>query len=70
MISVLAHEIHHALDYQNPRQGALGGQIQYVDKKVYVPYDKNSKAYHESATEISSYEIERELFNQLNNSRF
>ena len=70
MITVFAHEIHHALDYQKPRHGALGSQIQYIDKKTYVPFDMDAKAYGESATEISSYEIDHELFNQLKKSRF
>ena len=70
MISVLAHEIHHALDYQKPRQGALGPQIQYIDRATYVPTHIDDKAYHESATEISSHEIGHELFNQLKKSRY
>ncbi len=70
MISTFAHEIHHALDYQKPRQGALGPQIQYIDRNTYVPAHIDDKAYHESATEISSYEIDNELFNQLKKSRF
>ena len=70
MVSVLAHEIHHVLDYQKPRQGALGPQIQYIDHATYVPAHINDKAYHESATEISSYEIDHELFNQLKKSRY
>jgi hypothetical protein len=70
MISVLAHEIHHALDYQKPRKGALGPQIQYIDHATYVPAHIDDKAYHESATEISSYKIDHELFNQLKKLRF
>ena len=70
MVSILAHEIHHALDYQKPRQGALGPQIQYIDRATSVPAHINNKAYHESATEISSYEIDHELFNQLKKSRY
>ena len=70
MVSVLAHEIHHALDYQKPRQGALGPQIQYIDRATYVPAHINDKAYHKSATEISSYRIDYELFNQLKKSRY
>lgn len=70
MIRILAHEIHHALDYQKPRQGALGPQIQYIDRATYVPAHIDDKAYHESATEISSYQIDHELFNQLKKLRF
>lgn len=70
MVSVLAHEIHHALDYQQARQGALGPQIRYIDKATYVPGHVNGKAYCESATEISSHEIECELFNRLKSMDF
>ena len=70
VISVFAHEIHHALDYQKPRQGALGPQIQYIDNATYVSADVDDKAYHESATEISSYAIDHELFNRLKKSRY
>ena len=70
MISVFAHEMHHALDYQNPRQGALGPQIEQIDMKTYVPENVDKKAYYESATETSSYTIDRELFKMLKNQRF
>jgi hypothetical protein len=70
MISVFAHEMHHALDYQNPREGALGPQIERIDAKTYTRPTENIKAYHESATEISSHEIQHELFEQLKNMRF
>ena len=70
MIISFAHEMHHALDYQKPRQGALGPQIEEIDRKTYVLPTKNEKAYHESATEISSYQIQHELFDQLKNMQF
>ena len=70
MISLFAHEMHHALDYQNPRAGALGPQINNIDKKHYKNSSQDTKAYYESVTEISSYEIQRQLFNQLKNTRF
>ena len=70
MISVFAHEMHHALDYQKPREGALGPQIEYIDAKTYTRPTENIKSYHKSATEISSHEIQYELFEQLKNMRF
>ena len=70
MIGVLAHETHHALDYQKPRQGALGPQIKHIDRVVSGSASKDLRVYNESATEISSHEIERELFNQLKKSRY
>ena len=70
LVSVFAHEMHHALDFLQPRQGALGPQIERIDDKIYVEHKDDEKAYSESATEISSYEIEHELLNQLKNMRF
>ena len=70
LISVFAHEMHHALDFLQPRQGVLGPQIERIDDKIYVQHKDDEKAYHASATEISSYEIEHELYNQLKNTRF
>jgi len=69
LISTFAHEMHHALDYQNARQGALGPQISLIDAKTYVPHEKDKQAYFSSASEISSYEIEHELLNQLKRTR-
>ena len=69
LISSFAHEMHHALDYQNARQGALGPQISLIDAKTYVSHGKDKKAYFSSASEISSYEIERELLEQLKHAR-
>lgn len=70
MIGAFVHEMHHALDYQQPRQGALGPQITIIDNRIYIPVTKDSKEYHKSATEISSYEIEHELYTQLKNGRY
>ena len=67
IISLFAHEMHHALDHQNPRQSALGSQIRYIDAKTYNSNDK--KAYSQSATETSSYEIQFELYDQLKHTR-
>ena len=36
MISAFAHEIHHALDQQQPHQGALGPQIAAIDNATKV----------------------------------
>ena len=70
LISVFAHEMHHALDFLQPRQGALGPQIERIDDKIYVQHKDDEKAYHASATEISSYQIEHELINQLKKMRY
>lgn len=70
MVGVLAHEVHHALDSQNPRRGALGPQVALVDSKIYVPHSIDKVQYSKSATEISSYEIEAELKNRLRKHRF
>ena len=70
MISVFAHEMHHALDLQNPRQGALGPQTAIIDRKTYKPVEEDKEAYHQSATEISSYVVEDMLFDKLKNIRF
>ena len=70
MISIFAHEMHHVLDWQNPRQGALGPQVALIDKQIYKPVEEDKKAYSESATEISSYTVEDMLFEQLKNTRF
>jgi len=70
MIGIFAHEMHHALDYQKPRQGALGPQIYEIDQKTYVRPAQDEKAYHDSATEKSSYTIQNELYEQLKKTRF
>ncbi len=70
LMSVFAHEMHHALDFQQPRQGALGPQIEQIDEKIYVTRQQNQRAYYASATEISSYIIQQELLNQLKKTRF
>ena len=54
MMSTFIHEVHHGLDYSNPREGALGPQIYLAVKQGPVLYDN-----HEYPTEISSYEIAR-----------
>jgi len=70
MIADLAHEMHHALDFGQPRKGAIGEQIELIDRKTYAGYGENSKAYCASATEISSYTIQTILFNLLKRARF
>lgn len=70
MISIFAHEMHHALDYERPRQGALGPQIENADSKTYTNPTESVDAYRASATEISSHEIQYELFNQLKSIHF
>ena len=70
MISVFAHEMHHALDFLKPREGAVGPQIMLIDEKTYVTPEKDMQAYHSSATEISSHVIQKELMKQLKNMRY
>ncbi len=70
MIAGLAHEMHHALDFEQPRKGIIGEQIEFIDRKTYVGYEENPKAYCASATEISSYTIQTLLFNLLKRARF
>ncbi len=69
MIAMFAHEMHHALDDLKPRAGALGPQIQKLDKKTYTEIQQNFDDYHKSATELSSYAIENEIINQMKNIR-
>lgn len=67
MVSIFAHEIHHGLDELKPRFGALGSQIKEIDNKIYDI--SNTKSYMSSATERSSYEIERQLLAALRKTR-
>ena len=67
MISVFVHEMHHSLDVFLPERGALGPQIKIIDKKTYVTAGEDINEYHKSATELSSYEIDHNLFEQLKN---
>lgn len=64
------HEIHHALDYQNPRQTALGPQVELIDRTSYVPISRSVDANRASATEISSYYIADKFIKELKKSRF
>lgn len=70
MITTFVHEIHHSLDHRNPEQGAIGSQISFIDRKTYTNYSENKRAYYKSATEQSSYQIERLLFDQLVRTNF
>lgn len=70
MISIFAHEMHHALDYAHPREGALGPQIARADSKTYTSPTESVDAYRASATEISSHEIQHQLFDQLKSMGF
>lgn len=70
MISLFAHEMHHALDAQQPRLGALGPQVAEIDRKIYIPPVQGEQDYFESATEMSSYEIQKNLFLELKNIHF
>ena len=63
------HEMHHALDYQNTRQGALGAQIEHIDRIIYTDISENFKDSRASATERSSYKIAETLMKELKKSR-
>ena len=63
------HEMHHALDYQNARQGALGSQIEHIDRTTYVDVSKNFNDNRASATERSSDKIAETLMKELKKSR-
>jgi len=63
------HEMHHALDYQNTRQGALGSQIEHIDRTIYVDISENFDDNRASATEHSSQKIAETLMKELKKSR-
>ena len=65
MIGLFVHEIHHVLDAQRPRMGALGPQVAEIDRNIYVSPAKGEKEYRDSATEISSYAIQNRLQTEL-----
>lgn len=62
-----AHEMGHVLDILKPREGALGPQVQMIDKKTYTDINADKKRYYQSATELSSYEISLQMMNELKN---
>ena len=67
-ISDLAHEMHHALDYLNPRQGALGPQVAKADRQHHVAASNDSndmQEYLKSATELSSFAVQNALLKHL-----
>ena len=68
MMTVFAHEMHHALDRQHPRHGALGSQIGDIDERIYD--SSNDTSYYRSATETSSYKIGDEVYKELCKTRF
>ncbi len=63
------HEMHHALDYQNTRQGALGSQIEHIDRLTYVDASENFNDNRASATERSSDKIGETIIKKLKKSR-
>ena len=70
IISIFVHEMHHALDLQRPNDGALGPQIYQADNEIYTSYNTDVQKYLSSATEISSYAIENELYKQLKSIQY
>ncbi|MBR1380107.1 MAG: hypothetical protein IJ560_00755 [Alphaproteobacteria bacterium] len=65
MISVFAHEMHHALDRLGPRMGAVGPQVMVADEKTYITSEENIDEYKKSATELSSYTVQSLVLKQL-----
>ena len=70
IISVFVHEMHHALDFQRPNDGALGSQINQADDGIYTSPGTDMQKYLSSAKEISSYAIENELYKQLKSLQY
>lgn len=70
MMDVFTHEMHHGLDNWTPSLGALGPQVYNSDRKNYVSAGEDYEKYRKSATELSSYEIGFEIFNQLKNQKY
>jgi hypothetical protein len=62
MISVFVHEMQHALDFQHPNRGALGAQVEHIDRK-------SGMEYTESPAENSAYSVENMLIKRLKNSK-
>lgn len=69
-IAIFIHEMQHALDYQKPRQGALGSQTEYIDRKTYTNLSESIEEHFASATELSSHYIENNIVQELKKSRF
>lgn len=65
MCANFGHEMNHVLDALKPREGALGPQVQPLDKQTYVGMEKDKTEYHKSATELASYEVTYEMVKQL-----
>ena len=62
MISVFVHEMQHALDYQHPNRGALGAQVEYIERKLGIEY-------LESPAEKSAYSVENLVIERLKKSK-
>ncbi|MEE1111495.1 MAG: hypothetical protein UIH99_04745 [Alphaproteobacteria bacterium] len=69
-IAVLAHELHHALDYQHPNQTALGAKNQDTTLNIDYTIPADKEAYLSSVREISSYKIQQDIFNELKQRDF
>lgn len=67
MLGVFVHEMQHALDSQQARQGVLGPQIYTIDD---LTTGKTTEDDLDAATEKSSYGIQIEFFKELKKMRF
>lgn len=57
MLSTFAHEMQHVTDAHMPRVGALGPQVNHMDKQTYIDLTGNVVEYHKSATELGAYAV-------------
>ena len=62
MLSVFVHEMQHTLDYQHPNRGALGAQVEYIERKLRTEY-------LESPAENSAYSVENLVMERLKKSK-
>ena len=69
MIGCFVHEIHHGLDGLKPHENAVGSQYYFLDTKTHIDAADNLDEYIKSATEISSYTIEKEFKKLFKKSR-
>lgn len=70
IISIMAHEFGHLLDFYAPNKGVLGCQIQSVNADVArAPVLNKMDAYLSTPTEVSSLQIEKAVFEHLEKQR-
>lgn len=69
-VGIFVHEMHHVLDEVAPSKGALGPQIQKMDDETYTHSSGNYNEYRKSASELSSHEVQKELYYALKKRGF